>query len=186
MLGSDLKLGSVISQENRPIDFYIRKSNPAQRRYTTIENESLSIVETLREFKTILLGYKIEIHTDHKNLVHETLLMLSDRVMRWRLIIEEYGPKIFYIPGPNNVVADALSRLPTMDETPIINKKYARTVDINDECPVDAGVLAAAQRNELRVRTSELKRKVRKDKDYFRTMYDTHGIILYKNKINVP
>ena len=183
---SDLQLGSVISQENRPIAFYSRKLNSAQRRYTTTEKELLSIVETLKEFKTILLGYEIEIHTDHKNLVHETLLMSSDRVMRWRLIIEEYGPKIFYIPGPNNVVADALSRLPTMDETPIINKKYARTVDINDECPVDAGVLATAQRNELRVRTSELKRKVREDKDYLRTMYDTHEIILYKNKIYVP
>ena len=52
-------------------------------------------------------------------------------------------------------------------------KKYARTVDVNDECPVDTGMLVAAHRNELRVRTSELKRKVRKDKDYLRTMYDT-------------
>ena len=51
-------------------------------------------METLKEFKTILLGYKIEVHTDHKNLVHETFLMSSDRVMRWRLIIEEYGLEI--------------------------------------------------------------------------------------------
>ena len=54
----------------------------------------LSIVETIKEFKTILLGYKIEIHTDHKNLLHEALLMLSNRAMRWRLIIKKYGPKI--------------------------------------------------------------------------------------------
>ena len=152
----------------------------------------MSIVETLKEFKRFLLGYEIEIHTDHKNLVHQSLLMSSDCVMRWRLIIEEYGPKILYIPGTNNVVADALSRLPTMNEMLIINKnndvlkKYARTVDVNDECPVDAGVLAAAQRNELRVRTSDLKRRVREDEDYYRTMYDTHEIILYKNKIYVP
>ena len=79
-----------------------------------------------------------------------------------------------------------------MEENPIINKnndvlkKYARTVGVNDECPVDAGVLAAAQRNELRVRTSELERKVREDKYYLRTIYDTHKIILYKNKIYVP
>ena len=78
---SDLQLGSVISQENRPIAFYSRKLNSAQRRYTTTEKELLSIVETLKEFKTILLGYKIEIHTDHKNSVHETLVMMSERVM---------------------------------------------------------------------------------------------------------
>ena len=47
-----------------------------------MEKELLSIVETHTEFETILLGYKIEIHMDHKKLVHETLLMLSDHVMQ--------------------------------------------------------------------------------------------------------
>ena len=32
--------------------------------------------------------------------------------MRWRLLLEEYGPEIEYIKGLKNVVADALSRLP--------------------------------------------------------------------------
>ena len=32
--------------------------------------------------------------------------------MRWRLLLEEYGPEIEYTKGPKNVVADALSRLP--------------------------------------------------------------------------
>jgi hypothetical protein len=36
----------------------------------------------------------------------------SDRNMRWRLFIEEYSPDLQYIKGENNVVADALSRLP--------------------------------------------------------------------------
>ena len=31
--------------------------------------------------------------------------------MRWRLILEEFGPELKYIKGENNVVADALSRL---------------------------------------------------------------------------
>jgi hypothetical protein len=31
--------------------------------------------------------------------------------MRWRLIIKEFGPKLTYIKGVNNVVADALSRM---------------------------------------------------------------------------
>ena len=34
--------------------------------------------------------------------------------MRWRLFIEEYSPNLKYIKGEENVVADALSRLPTI------------------------------------------------------------------------
>ena len=78
-----------------------------------------------------------------------------------------------------------MDKIPMGNKTNDVLKMYARTVDINDECPVYTGVLAAAQRNKLSVRTSELKRKVREDKDNLRTMYDTHEIILYKNKIYV-
>ena len=31
--------------------------------------------------------------------------------MRWRLLLEEFGPKLVYVKGEDNVVADALSRL---------------------------------------------------------------------------
>ena len=90
--------------------FYSRKLNPAQTRYTTTERELLSIVETLKEFRNILLGQQIIVHTDHENLTYKNFN--SDRVMRWRLFIEEYSPDLRYIKGEQNVVADALSRLP--------------------------------------------------------------------------
>jgi RNase H-like domain found in reverse transcriptase/Integrase zinc binding domain len=106
---SKTQLGAVISQNNRPIAFYSKKLNPAQTRYTTTERELLSIVETLKEFRSILLGHQIIIHTDHKNLTYKQFN--TDRVMRWRLIIEEYSPTLQYIKGTHNVVADALSRL---------------------------------------------------------------------------
>ena len=47
-------------------------------------------------------------------------------------------------------------------------------------------MIAQAQPNELSVRTPELKRKVYDNKKYLRTMYDTHKIIFYKNKIHLP
>ena len=66
----------------------------------------------LKEFRTILLGQQIKVHTDHKNLVAKSLT--SDRVMRWRLYIEEYSPDLQYIKGEDNHAADALSRLPML------------------------------------------------------------------------
>ena len=73
-----------------------------------MELELLSIVETLKEYKNILFGHEITIYTDHKNLVHETVLMSSERVMRWRLLLEEYGPTFIHIKGEKNIVADSL------------------------------------------------------------------------------
>jgi RNase H-like domain found in reverse transcriptase/Reverse transcriptase (RNA-dependent DNA polymerase) len=58
---SKLQMGAVISQEGKPIAFYSRKLNDAQTQYTTTERELLAIVETLKEFKNILLGQKIRV-----------------------------------------------------------------------------------------------------------------------------
>jgi len=41
--------------------------------------------------------------------------------MRWRLILEEFGPDIRHIKGEDNIVADAISRLPTAKQDPSEN-----------------------------------------------------------------
>jgi hypothetical protein len=106
---SNKQLGAVIMQEGKPLDFYSRKLNSAQKRYTTGEKELLSILETLKEFIDILLGQQVIVHTDHLNILYGKLS--NDHIKRWRLILEEYGPKYVHIAGKNNKVADALSRL---------------------------------------------------------------------------
>ena len=75
------------------------------------EQELLAIVETLKEFKGMLWGQPMTVYTDHKNLMQDALGLTSDRVYRWRLLLEEYGPTIVYIKGIHNTVADAISRL---------------------------------------------------------------------------
>lgn len=112
---SDYQLGSVISQDNKPIAFYSRKLSPTQTQYTTTERELLAIVETLKEFSNILLGHEIKVYTDNKNLTYKNFN--TNRVMRWRLLIEEFGPELIYIKGEKNIVAGALSRLPK-EESP--------------------------------------------------------------------
>jgi len=49
------------------------------------------------------------VFTDHKNLILENTQI--ERVLRWRLLIEEFNPKLVHLTGHKNMVADALSRL---------------------------------------------------------------------------
>jgi hypothetical protein len=108
---SKSQIGSVITQLNRPLAFFSRKLSDTQKRYNVTEKELLAIVETLKEFKGMLWGQSIVVYTDHKNLTQDALGLTSDRVYRWRLLLEEYGPEIIYIKGIHNTVADAISRL---------------------------------------------------------------------------
>lgn len=113
---SDFQLGAVISQEEKPIAFYSRKLSSSQRNYTTGEKEMLSIVETLKEFRNILLGRDIIIYTDHENLTRPSTQHQSKRLTRWRWLCEEFAPKMIHIKGLSNTAADAISRLPSSDK----------------------------------------------------------------------
>jgi hypothetical protein len=89
---SSMQLGAVITQDNRPIAFFSRKLSEMQQKYSVTDIELLAIVETLKQFKGMLWGQNIMVYTDHKNLTRDALGLTSDRVYRWRLLLEEYAP----------------------------------------------------------------------------------------------
>ena len=117
---SQRQLGAVITQKGKVLAYFSRKLSLAQRKYSITELELVSIVEYLKEFKGMLWGQRLKVFTDHKNLVRDALGLTCDRVYRWRLILEEYGPQIVYIKGEDNIVADTMSRL---EYDPEINVK---------------------------------------------------------------
>jgi RNase H-like domain found in reverse transcriptase len=112
---STFQLGAVILQDNAPVAFFSRKLTQAQRNYTTIEKELLSIVMVLKEFRLMLFGCReLHVYTNHRNLTYSNLK--TERVLRWRLDLKEYNPVFDYVKGPDNKVADSLSRLPSREE----------------------------------------------------------------------
>ena len=107
---SDLQMGAVLKQGDKTLAFFSKKLTDAQKGYGVGEKEMLSIVEALKQFRTMIYGYPIDVYTDHLNWTHDKTIR-NARVMRWRLLIQEYAPTLHYVKGEKNVVADALSRL---------------------------------------------------------------------------
>ncbi len=108
---STMQLRAVITQDNQPITFFSRKLSEMQSKYSITKIELLAIVETLKEFKGMLWGQPIKVYADHKNLTRDALGLTSDKVYQWRLLLEEYAPKIVYIKMVHNTDVDAISRL---------------------------------------------------------------------------
>ena len=110
-------LGAVLSQYDkegnlRPLAFASKTLNDCERRYAAVELEVLAIIFALRQFRQIVLGYSIEIQTDHLPILY--LFKHVDpnaRLYRHQLEILEYNIKsICHITGQSNVAADYLSR----------------------------------------------------------------------------
>ena len=190
---SKVQLGAYISQEGKPIAFYSRKLLPAQTRYTTTERELLSIVETLKEFRNILLGHTIIVHTDHANLTFKNFS--SERVLRWRLYCEEYGPILKYVPGEQNVVADALSRLELEQLPPLVEKEaYYSIFDSYDtelQEDVHSHPLTYKQLEKAQQQDPQIKKALQDDKKNYH-LHSFHGggktwsLACYKDKIVIP
>jgi len=63
-------LGAVLLQEERPLAFESRKLVPAERNYTTGEQELLAVVHALKTWRCYLEGQMFTVITDHNPLVH--------------------------------------------------------------------------------------------------------------------
>ena len=78
-----LSNGSSNRAANQPVSYFSRKLNSAQSNFTTMEKELLSMVEMLREFRTMLHGGDISIIKISPNAQHSAGLTLA--ALHWRI-----------------------------------------------------------------------------------------------------
>ena len=138
--------------------------------------------------------------SDHKNLVYAAKVSESQRVMRWRLILEEFGPNIQHIAGIDNVVADMLSHVPSANSERVeppepsdaqshANALFALEVEeaIDNGFPLTLIRVFNEQQNELSKRNSKIKALLdKKESGYVVSNFEGHALIMHEKKMYVP
>ncbi len=123
---SDYAIGAVLLQHHKitsadyadktvlwPVEFHSKKLGKYQKGWHVSEKELFAVVDACRKWRHFLVPRPFVVYTDHRNLVY----LLSDhrkpdhgRLDRWALLLWEFDFEARYLPGPDNIVADFLSR----------------------------------------------------------------------------
>ena len=113
---SGLGVGAVLSVMTRngkelTTAFFSWQLRGAEKRYTTTEWETLTIVAAVQNFLPLLYGRHFTVVTDHKPLTSlMTSTTLNKRLKGWALRLAEHDFSIVYRAGDQNRNADGLSR----------------------------------------------------------------------------
>ena len=136
---SDVAVGAVLQQRVnhvwQPLGFFSKRLQPAETRYSTFGRELLAVYLSIRHFRHHLEGRQFFVLTDHKPLTYSLNHCLhghSSREIRHLDYIAQFTTDIRHVPGPDNPVADALSRIATV--TPVQ--------------PIDFPAIASSQRTD--------------------------------------
>jgi hypothetical protein len=83
--------------------------------YTIYDKEMLAIMHALAKFRQYLVGARFVVKSDHNSLKYFLEQKdLNERQQKWVSKIQAYDFDIEFVKGKNNIVADALSRRPSV------------------------------------------------------------------------
>lgn len=115
---SNVGAGAVLLQEDdegieHPVCYFSKKFSGAQKNYSVIEKELLSLILALQHFSVYIppFGFEVRVYTDHHPLKYlNSLKTKNQRLTRWALFLQQFNLSINHIKGTDNIFADCLSR----------------------------------------------------------------------------
>ena len=100
----------VIEGEEKPIAFISKAYDQSMKKWCPYQKEGFGIYYSLKKWRHLLLDRKFILRTDCRNL--SFLDKDNDsKVLRWLTTFQEYEFEVEHVPGKDNFVADAFSRL---------------------------------------------------------------------------
>lgn len=122
---SDTTAGAALHQlvagHWEPLAFFSKKFSEAEKKYGAYDRELLAIYLAVRYFRHMVEGRSFTIFTDHKPITfafQQKADKCSPRQFRHLDYISQFTTDIRHVSGKDNIVADALSRVETID-TPL-------------------------------------------------------------------
>ncbi|KAA0037919.1 ty3-gypsy retrotransposon protein [Cucumis melo var. makuwa] len=112
---------TLLSQNKRPIAYFSQKLSETAKEKSVYERELMAIVLAIEKWRHYLLGHHFVVFTDQKALQY----ILEQRelipgIQKWLMKLMGFDFEIFYRAGPENKVADALSRVPNEAQLNVI------------------------------------------------------------------
>jgi hypothetical protein len=148
---SGLGIGAILMQEGRPIAFTSKALTPLHLSLSVNNNEMLAIIHAVTKWRPYLIRRWFQIRTDHKSLKY----ILEQRIssmeqQKWVTKLLGYDYEIIYKKGAENLVVDALSRIPKHSDIFAISIPAYSTLDqIKKEQQEDPKLKKVLQKLEL-------------------------------------
>lgn len=170
-------VGAILKQtqldgKEKPVAYFSKKLNEAQKKKKAIYLECLAIKEALRYWQYWLMGKSFTVYSDHKPLENMNLKSRTDEDLGdLTYYLSQYDFKIKYMPGKQNLEADCLSRNPVLESNENTDEhlKVVNLIELKD-------ILFDQNRNtEIQTKKGQL---IEKHKVYFINVRNKEKIIL--------
>lgn len=149
-------VGAVLSHKidgkERPVLFASSTLTDAEKKYSNLERESLSIIFGLKKFHKYIFGRKFTLFTDHQPLQFifgknkSIPVTAAARITRWAISLSAYDYDIVYKKGSSISNADGLSRLPMKGNTEITDSIFS--FNLSYEVPLNSNDIATATKKD--------------------------------------
>ena len=116
-----VRIGVVLSQDNRPVAFFSEKVCEARSKWSVYELEFFVVVQTLKHWEHYLIQKEFVLYIDHQALKHINSQASINRMHAWWVAyIRCFHFTLKHKSYVTNKVADALSRQASLLTTLLI------------------------------------------------------------------